>query len=213
MAMRRDARAGERGLSLIEALVIVTMTSLLALLLLPLASGAAGRNFALVDRSLGAAEAANAEAQVRILLRGAVQGEGLGGDADMVSFSPSLAAAMACAAPGPPQKVRLRVLRGREESRLVCESGEHSLELLRWVGGGGFSYSADGAGWRSSWSEQPAGSQSARGGAAAVTRAAPLVRFELSDAAGRGFVWVERAGWTEAAPIEVERTIDDPGAP
>jgi|CXWL01.1.fsa_nt_gi type II secretory pathway pseudopilin PulG len=209
MATRRDARAGERGLSLIEALVIITVTALLAMVLLPLASGAAGRNFALAERSLDGGDAANAEMQVRTLLQGVTQGESFDGHTDMVTFYPSLAATTACAPAGTPQAVRLRVVRGDDRSQLLCEAGDRRVELLRWRdGAGGFSYSADGQVWRSAWSEQ-----AARSGAAPVTHNAPLVRFEIANAAGAGVIWIERAGWTEATLLEVERSGVGAGGP
>ena len=72
MATNPDAaRVRERGLSLIEALVIVTITALLALLLLPMVSRAAGRNFALAENAVDAAAAGNAETEFRALMRAA----------------------------------------------------------------------------------------------------------------------------------------------
>ncbi len=184
MAMRRDSnRPGERGLSLIEALAIVTITALLALLLLPMVSRAAGRNFLLTDRALDGAQATIAEAEFRALLR-ATQSDAegalmLGARVDGVAFSPSLAEDMACARAGAPRPVRFLIVR---EGRLVCESEGRRRDVLRWGDGEArFSYSADGLAWSAQWSQDTAPA---------------MVRFELERPGFPPLTWTERAGWT-----------------
>jgi|CXWL01.1.fsa_nt_gi hypothetical protein len=193
-----NARTRERGLSIIEALVIVTVTALLALLLLPLASRAAGRNFALAEGSLAAADAANAEIQFRTLLHGAAQqargAPSLHGQSDSVTVFPALAAATACARAGATAWVRLRIVQRGSGGWLACESEGRRTEVLAWSAGEArFSYSDDGAAWTSRWSPPPRPMRDT----ASLARAAPLVRFEFVGADRRGFTWAERAGWTE----------------
>lgn len=193
-----NSRDGERGLSLIEALVMVTVTALLALLLLPLASRAAGRNFSLAERALDAADAANAEAQVRALVRAMAQQPSLplafDGQAQSVTFAPSLATATACAPAGASTWVRLRIAVEGEGGRLYCEIDGRRMQMLRWSAGEArFSYSADGANWSTAWVERTP----AAGANVKAVRVAPLVRFELSTADGRGLAWTERAGAAE----------------
>lgn len=201
--MSRDPRAGERGLSLIEALVIVTVTALLALVLLPLSSGAAGRNFARADRALAQAEAAAAEREFRALLHGAVQDERapLSGNAYTISFVAAPDSGVACVGVGAPTLVRLLILADGEKQMLACEAGGRRVPLLRWPAGqASFSYSADGAAWAGGWSD-PVAEQRARGGAAPLTHSAPLVRFAI---AGADVNWIEHAGWSEPVRVAAE---------
>jgi Tfp pilus assembly protein FimT len=206
MATRpKSARRGERGLSLIEALVIVTVTALLALLLLPLVSRSAGRNFAMADNTLDAVEAAAAEREFRALLRAMVQlpdaAVHFNGRDDHIVFQPSVAAQIACVRPGAATPVRLRIAQDGEAGRLVCESGGRNRELLRWRGEGHFSFSADGATWSRGWADLPL----APGASVVATRAAPLVRFEVVASGARALDWIEHVGWTEA----VRRRADE----
>ena len=203
MAMAREPRAGERGLSLIEALVIVTVTALLALILLPLASGAAGRNFARADRAIAAAEAGAVEQAFRALLRSSVQDEiaPAGGSATAFDFVAGPEEDVGCVRAGAPQSVRLAILSNGSGGALYCEADGQRVVLLRWPQGQGrFSYSEDGAAWAGAWTD-PAAAQRGRGGAAPATRRAPLVRFELD--AGE-LSWAERAGWSEPARVQAE---------
>ena len=201
-ARQTTTRAGERGLSIIEALVIVTVTAMLALLLLPLASRAGGRNFALAERSLDAADAAIAEDRFRALLRAAAQQReaSFAGGADSATFFPALGTPVACADAGASAAVRLRIVRRGDGGFLACESGARRVGLLSWeTGAARFSYSADGGAWAGVWNEAPA----ALGDRTGMVRAAPLVKFELTGPGGRTLSWVERAGWSEPfAPLD-----------
>jgi hypothetical protein len=206
MAIRREPRAGERGLSLIEALVVVTVTAMLALLLLPMVSTAAGRNFARADRALDAVESARAETAFRGLLRAVAQDQRtpFAGAADTVSLLASPGAAIACAEAGAPRLVRLSIVRTQESGRLLCSGEGGEVELLRWAEGEArFSYSRDGAAWAPAWTQPPA--QSARGGAAPVSHAAPFVRFDLVEPGRPSLAWIEQAGSSEATRLDAER--------
>ena len=180
-ASSRDLkRAGEQGLSLIEALVIVTITALLALLLLPMVSRAAGRNFSLAEHALDSAEAANAEQEFRALMSAALPG-GFSGRADSLMLTPSSPSPLACVREGAPGVVRVRIA---DAARLVCEGAGHSRDLLAWGSGEArLAYSADGRAWSTLWTED---------------EGAPLVKFELLLADGRALAWIARAGALEA---------------
>jgi hypothetical protein len=198
MAMRPDNRANEHGLSIIEALVIVTVTAMLALLLLPMASRAGGRNFALAERGLDAADAARGEREFRALLHAAEQQPGgtpsFSGTAESATFYPALAAPVACAEAGASVGVRVRIVRRGAGGRLLCQSARRELDLLTWAAGEArFSYSDDGIRWSNAWAD----ARPAARGAAVQVRTAPLVKFELAGV--DGLAWVERAGWTEKA--------------
>ena len=204
VAMARESRAGERGLSLIEALVIVTVTALLALILLPLASGAAGRNFARADRAIAAAEAGAAEQAFRALLRSSVQDETTpsNGSAAAFAFVAGPDQSVACVQSGAPRPVRFAVSSGEGGGALYCEADGRQVVLLRWPQGRGrFSYSDDGAAWTGAWTD-PAAAQRGLGGSAPQTHTAPLVRFELDEG---GLSWTERAGWSEPVRVLAER--------
>lgn len=183
MANGRDlSRAGEQGLSLIEALVIVTVTALLALLLLPMVSRAAGRNFALAEHALDSADAAIAEREFRALMRAALPGQVSCRDNNL-TLAPSSAGPLACAREGAPGLVHLRI---EAAARLVCESEGHRRELLRWrAGDARLAYSVDGRVWFTRWND---------------AEGAPFVRFAVSFADGRGLSWIERLGGPEADP-------------
>lgn len=214
MAIQAEpARVSEHGLSLIEALVMVTITALLALLLLPLVSSAAGRNFGRAATALNAADAANAANQFRALMRAASQarggrGGGLEGDANTLIISPALEVATACADAGGGFPVRLKLEQRSSGQALVCESASGRSDILSWSeGAGAFSYSEDGVAWRGAWSDADESHRLGRG-AAPPTRRAPLVRFAITTRQGEALNWIERAGAAEIA----DQTID-PSAP
>jgi type II secretory pathway pseudopilin PulG len=201
MAAIREPRAGERGLTLIEALIIVSITAMLALLLLPMVSSAAGRNFGRADQAIESARAAQAERDFRVLLNSLTiaHGQGLEGGALGLGFHAGPEFAAGCVTPGAPAAVRLTIVNAADGGgRLWCEAQGRQVEVLAWSEGQArFVYGGEGGAWAGAWSE-PARAV----GAMAPTRSAPLVRFELSSAGGRNLAWIAQAGWTEPAPLE-----------
>ena len=204
----KGARAGQEGLTLIEALVIVVVTALIALLLLPLASQSAHRNFTLSERNVDAADAANAESEFRTIVQGAEQvaapGGGalaLAGEANSLVVFPTLAAGAACAGAGAEAWLRLRIeRRAPGGGALICETPEGSRDMLAWrQGDAAFWFSSDGASWDHSWRDNVRDAQASREGAVMASRRAPLVRFSLSRPGVPDLDWIARAGWTEAA--------------
>ena len=214
-----DRRNGEEGLSLIEALVIVTVTALIAALLLPLVSRTTGRNYALADRALDAAALAEGERGFRVMLRGVQQpvssaGAGLHGQAREMTFLSSPATPEACAAAGGAFPVRIRIVARGDGERLVCDSGGLHTEMARWTGGAAtFSYSDDGVAWAAFARDASPDAQTTRGGAAPATHVAAFVRFALESAEGQRVVWTERVGWTEATIVDPRATARAASAP
>lgn len=174
-------RGGERGLSIMEAIVIATITALLALLILPLLPRASAGSLNVAERGVSSLEEMRAERDFRALVRAVSQREVEGlatpvveGSAGGVVLLPSLSASTACARAGAPI-VRLVV----ERTALACFSDGRRRVLLRWPADnvGALSYSADGAAWFTSWNG---------------AEAAPYVRFELRRGERVRVAWVER---------------------
>lgn len=174
-------RRGERGLSVIEAIVIATITALLALLLLPLMSSPASGSIAVAERSIDTLDAVRAEREFRALVRAVSPRETsdqprplVEGNAAIAVLYPNLQLPVACAAAGAPA-VRLQVAR----DALFCVSAQGRRVLLRWTSDsvGTLAYSGDGVVWRNSWRGDPA---------------APYVRFELRQRGRLVAAWVER---------------------
>lgn len=178
MTARRD---GERGLSLMEAIVIATITALLALLVMPLLPRAATRNAGIAERGVDVLDALRAEREFRTLVRAvslrAIDGEPqavLEGGANALTIRPNLQAASACARAGSPV-IRLAV----ESDALICLSDGRRRVMARWAQQDAeFSYSRDGVAWFQTWSD-PA--------------VAPYVRLEVRRSERVTSVWVERA--------------------
>jgi Tfp pilus assembly protein FimT len=171
MATRNDrSRRGQRGLSIIEALVIMTITALLALTLLPLVSGSAERNYERSRRELDSADAARASAMFRTMVSASVSVGILA--AEDVSLGVSLPSALSCARAGR-GIVTLRITAQRE---LVCISAQRRSVLLRWrEGNARFGFSADGRTWVDAWR----GDDPPR-----------YIRFDLDDARRDRLTWV-----------------------
>lgn len=177
MTRRRD---GERGLSIIEAIVVATITALLALLILPLLPRAS-ESLNVAERGVDALEQARAERDFRTLVRAVTQREIDGeaqtvveGGASSATLQTSLSASAGCAAAGAPI-VQLVI----ENGALSCVSNGRRRALLRWPSDhlAVFSYSADGVSWFTQWN----GAQ-----------AAPYVRFELREGRRVRIAWIER---------------------
>lgn len=198
MAPLREARSQERGLSLMEALVVVTLTTMISLLLLPMVSTVGERNFSRVKHAIAAADLVNSETEFRALLASAVQDREVrfSGEQTSLAFAASPATAAACVAPGAPAAVRLSIVSVESGGALVCE-GAVRRELLRWPSGiGRFSYNV-GSGWMASWRDLPLND------AAPPGYTPPLVRFEIGDGEE---AWIAAAGWSEPTRLEAELT-------
>jgi hypothetical protein len=174
-------RGGERGLSIIEAIVIATITALLALLIMPLLPRASAGSFAVAERGVDTLDSMRAEREFRTLVRAvsmrAIDGEPqtvIEGAANRALLHATLPEQASCARAGSPL-VQLAV----ERNALICTSEGRRRVLLRWrsKGVGALSYSADGASWVANWME---------------AEVPPYVRFEVRDGARVQSSWVER---------------------
>ena len=174
-------RVGERGLSIIEAIVIATITALLALMIMPLLPRASAGSFAVAERGVDTLDQMRAECEFRTLVRAvsmrAIDGEPqtvIEGAVNRVALNTTLSEQASCARAGSPL-VQLTV----ERNALICASEGRRRVLLRWQsnGVGTLSYSADGASWFANWAD---------------AGAPPYVRFEIREGARVLSSWVER---------------------
>jgi hypothetical protein len=175
---RRD---GERGLSIMEAIVITTITALLALLIMPLLPRAAASSVDVAERGVDALDAMRGEEEFRALIRAVapfdIDGEPqtvVDGQSTAAVLHPNLSEGVSCARAGSPS-VTLAV----ERQALTCIGEGRQRDLLRWRGDsvGTLAYSVDGVVWRTAWSEP---------------EQAPYVRFELRRNGRVQASWVER---------------------
>lgn len=180
MNRRRD---GERGLTIIEAIVVVTITALLALIIVPMLPRSSARTFSVAERSVDALDEMRAEREFRALVRSVsfrmtpdqqsiapVSGAG-----SSVLIYPNLQLPTACAQAGSPA-----VQLAADRDGLACISDGRRRQLLRWRTGGAavFAYSGDGASWQSSWN---------------ANAVAPYVRVAFYQDGRLRSVWVEHA--------------------
>lgn len=196
--MRRSPdRTPECGFTLIETLVMLAVTALIATLVIPLSGQGVRDNFRLADRVLLAGDRAVSEAEYRRLLRQAVppmllpdgtrEDTGLRGISTAVRFPVESEEAGRCAGVAGYAVVRLRVERRTRGGSLVCDGAAGTYRLLEWeTGEARFSYSPDGTDWFDTW---PARRKNAPDAAAP-----PLVRMSLRQGRRTRLLWVERAG-------------------
>jgi prepilin-type N-terminal cleavage/methylation domain-containing protein len=171
MNAKPSERRRERGFSLIEAIIVVAITALLATMLFSLTGRATSQSFEQAGRLVDAVEAANAEYELRLIF--ASSHRAVGGDA-AIDAATSLASDNRCVDAGGERTVRVYL----DGSSLVCESRGKRRTLLRWRRGEArFAYSASGA-WADAW----AGSGPA------------LVRFTLIERRRVALEWTMRLG-------------------
>jgi type II secretory pathway pseudopilin PulG len=194
----RTALAPESGFTLVETLVMLAVSALIAALVIPLSGQGVRDNFRLADRALLSGDYSSSETHYRLLLRQAapplMQADGSIDDASLVGISTSLRfpveseQAEPCSGVAGYAVVRLLVERKAKGGRLVCDSAGGSYQLLEWSGGeASFSYSGDGAEWFETWPIRTKGVLFDPG-------EPPLVRLSLRQGRRTRLLWVERAG-------------------
>lgn len=165
-----------------EAIIVTTITALLALLILPLLTRGATNNTAIAERAVDTVDEMRAEREFRTLVRAVSRRERDGepetvivGDATRIVLHPSLPTIVACADAGAPA-VALTI----GDHALTCISDRREREILAWNGGAvaAFAYSADGVSWQEAWRD---------------AENAPFVRFELRQGTRARVIWIERA--------------------
>jgi prepilin-type N-terminal cleavage/methylation domain-containing protein len=219
------ARAGERGLSLIEVLVVLAITSAMAAIMFSTTSTGVRENFEIATKGLDYADRATAEATFRRVLRGVVQPDAAPGGPPPVTTAAGTPAALviateldeaaACAPKGHYSVLMLRIVSSGQGGRLLCEGGERTTEMLVWRSGRAtFAYSRDASTWSDRWPAQPLTFGQTRGSAASDVDArvveAPLVRLLVEDRGHITTLWIERAGHT--APAAIDRLASPSGA-
>jgi hypothetical protein len=193
---------------MIEALVLVFVTAIVAILILPLAARGSRENLDLANREIDAATAQNGEIAYRAALAQAVQpntmrraGEPasiLAGQSEALSLVLASREASQCASAGMHGTLTLRIEQKGKGGALTCAGDRGRVLLLAWdAGQASFSYSAGGA-WRSVWPEANTSAPSP-----AEVSYAPLVRFSLQTPHGGEIAWIARAGWTEPADTDL----------
>ncbi|MFT3727217.1 MAG: type II secretion system protein GspK [Terricaulis sp.] len=184
---------------MMEALIVVTLTALIALMLLPLATRGSRDAVSISNRELNIAAAQRGETGFRELLAAASQPRVANGAPPTLVGNPvglvvnvSMEGRSACADAGVETRVSLRIVPRGRGGALVCGNGsDRDATLFTWDQGlAAFSYGEDGA-----WS---ASAMMAAGGG--MHRAA-LVRFTLQAADLPRLNWVAMAGWTQPARV------------
>jgi prepilin-type N-terminal cleavage/methylation domain-containing protein len=164
-------RRQERGFSLIEAVIVIAITALIAAILFSLTGRSTARSFDQTNRVIDLVEAANAESELRTMF---ASGHRAAGAPQAVTIAVSVARTNRCVEAGGERSVRLIV----REHALICESANRRHTLLRWRRGeAGLRYSS-GGGWSNAWSgEGPA-----------------QISFSISEEGGPVVAWSLRLG-------------------
>lgn len=221
----------QRGFSLIEAIVVLTIASLVLVSVLEVSSRAASRNARLAREINLQADRQLDQTMFRDLLSAAMPplqsepgrapryaGEG---DASTLSFVASIERPSACAGTGAYENVRFVILESGPSGggTLVCEGKRGRYPLASWRSGeASFSYSIDGLNWQSRYpveaEEDSFFDRADRlggrnrdlqrildGESQRPLIVAPIVRLEFGQGPARE-VWAARLGVTQLAPIQ-----------
>jgi type II secretory pathway pseudopilin PulG len=196
----------QRGISLIEALIMLAVTSLAIATVLPLLGRGIAGDLRLANASLSASEFDQGEETFRTLLRGAAPsptGAGtdlwISGDRTAVAFHTFVVAPTLCTGQGGWAQVRLWVEPSEEGGALRCQSANRQAVLARWAGAAsGFSFRSNGSDWVD---DLPAPALMRR--VAAMKRsdrepeseaeASIFIRFSVQSAQGGELVWIAHA--------------------
>lgn len=212
-------RAGEHGLSVIEALIVTAITAILIMLILPMAPTSMRRDYGLAARTIATGAAVRGEAGFQSALRSVVQPAGIREvgvvepiiQGDRFSFAGAFAASQdsACLPAGAGGVVTVRIERRDGGGTLMCRGEGGAVELLRWANGDArLAYSADGMAWRDAWPVRRR--ERTEPGVSAPSRSV-LVRFQLQSTDFGAVEWIGRAGFTEPveiAPLRAEDPAD-----
>ena len=200
----------ECGFTLLETLVMLVITALVASIVIPLSGEGVRDNFRLADRVLLAGERGASEGEYRALLRravpplvhpdGSVEDTGFVGIPTALRFPAEGEPALTCPGITGYWVVRLRLERKASGGRLLCDGAAGTRQLMEWDRGeASFSYSWDGSSWYDSW---PIG----RVEGVPRKDAPPLVRLSLREGRNTRLLWIERAGdMSLSDPTDVER--------
>lgn len=184
---------------MMEALIIVTLTALIALMILPLAQQSSRDAINISGRELNIAAAQRGEAAFRDLLQATSQPRVLQdapptmvGNAAGFVVNVSAPGRSVCADAGVETRVAMRIEPRGQGGALVCVGQDgRQATLLRWDRGqAAFSYSA-GGGWSNTLTLR----------AGQSVHDIALVRFSLQAAAMPPLTWVAPSGWTQPSRV------------
>lgn len=206
-------RRGETGLSMIEVIVVMMISSLILAAVLPLSLRAVSANHRLGSGMINLSDRDIAEAVFRDLFASAAPlrfGDDrapstLEGDAERARISLRRGRVALCG-DGPYDALELRIVEAGTGGLLICEAKGQQRTLYDWRSGEArFAYSLDGKAWSSAWPPRGSGDEPAlRSGSNEIERlrrnvvASPLIRFEVLDRTGKRRVsWIAQSGYTE----------------
>ena len=189
--------AFEGGFTLLETLVMLAVSAMVAALIIPMSGRGMRDNSRLADHALLSVDRATSETAYRNLLRqavppiearaGSIPDSNLVGNARSLRFPVESVQRQLCPGVIGYAVVRLRVQKVAKGGKLLCESMAGSYQLLEWKSGeASFSYSSDGMKWADAWPvptrryERPS--------------ATPIVRMSLRRGSENQLLWLERAG-------------------
>lgn len=202
-AIAARGRKGERGVSILEALIVTVIAGLLLVILLPLIPQSMRRDSDGAYAAIAMEAAVRGERVYRGALRSFVQQPAgamgavavVSGNAVQVTGLAIAEQDLGCMAEGQQGAMQLRVERRGRGGALVCDGPAGVVDALRWSEGAAqFVYSEDGVRWSGAWPAYVSATPQR-------DSASVVVRFELSARGRDALVWSERAGWTEAADI------------
>jgi len=217
----RRTRQGQSGLSLIEVIVVLMISSLILSAILPISLRAVSANHRLGANIINLSDRDIAEQVFRAFLASATPlsfagdrgPSSLEGETQLIRISPRRGAAALCGE-GAHDRIDLQIIEAGGSGRLICVAGNQRRTLYEWRSGqASFAFSPDGAAWEPAWPVASSGSAS-EAGARRVDLgplrrkvvAAPLVRFEIVDARGGiNIRWIARSG-------DIEPVVYDPAA-
>jgi prepilin-type N-terminal cleavage/methylation domain-containing protein len=222
--------SSQRGFSIIEAIVVLLIASLVLSVVLPTVSRAVSDNLRIGMRGLDNFALSIAENSFRRLAAATVPPptipfeppnlNTLSGDSTRAAFFVMANEAIPCAERGQLTEIRLSIEATQTGGRLICDAGEEAREIVQWeVGTASFGYSLDGRDWADAW---PPAASAASGQAEEVTDllavprrpsvVAPLLRFMISDTSTDRTPWVVLIGQPEVVEVRVEDLIGPIGA-
>jgi len=213
------------GFSVLEAIVVLLIASVILTLVLPVMMQSISQNLKTSQQSMAVIKAQIEERSFRLLLNSTVTERqssigrpartSLEGTRSALKIVVLAAEDIGCGRMERETAVVLSIVQNSatEGARLVCTSDGDSRVLAAWKqGAAALSYSSDGMAWVDDWPRQEdagAWDRSLISPDGAVSKAplvsAPLVRFEVKGKGDDHLVWIERAGAIE--PVEL-----DPGA-
>lgn len=183
-------RRWERGLSVLEVLIMLAVGALATATVLPVLGQGVRADFGLAQDGLSRSAQLRGESAFRDLLRASVSTQSpngedtpLSADASSMTLDAYLDRPSICTLRPGLQRIALRVENGVAGGVLRCVSPDRDAVLARWgAGRGAFAYGDPASGWKT-----------APGGAASA-----FVRFDVAGGSTDAPAWLEPAPWSQA---------------